>query len=157
MDEIREPSENEKTVIALSGNLIPISEIAAVTKLALPTIYSIRSRYKTEIRALSVEARKHLVDSMSEDLKQTGATLAAKFKNRAELLDPDAPMDDKTALSVLRLAANHNLERPTQKTEHTEVRISLEVQQRMARADREIAKDWKSPEGAIEVVNEEVP
>ena len=48
----------------------------------------------------------------------------------------DEPLDDSTAIQLLKLATAYNLEKPSQKSESTHVHITLEQRQQSEEAER---------------------
>jgi hypothetical protein len=150
MDAQGNPSAKEKLIIEMSGRLTPIPDIVKATGLTESSVYSVRTRFKADIEALENQSRATLIEQMSGDLKEAGATIARKYRQRALEMAESGELNDKVALQILKLAAGHFVEKPTARSEQIHVHLTLEQQVRAAEGAKEIEADWARPQGAIE-------
>lgn len=116
----------KELAIQMSGRFASVAEIARATGLQPATVKAIRSLHKAEIDALRAESRESLDRTMRDQLLLTGAALMRKLKRQAELMPDDKPLDDGTAIQILKLAVAYTMEKPSQTAQSTHVHITLE-------------------------------
>lgn len=87
----------------MSGPLVWVNENGIESSATRRAVKSIQSRQQPEIDVAKV--REALDQQMRDQLLLTGVTLMLKLKRRAELMPEDKPLDDRTAIQLLKLAA----------------------------------------------------